>query len=113
MNAAHPLTTTLPLRTFADAIGWTARKVESKIERGAWREGEQFVYDPDGEIHIIIEGYEGWVRSGQGSKRERRVSKSGSTTAANDVGSDYPGAPRRPTWIAPPGSGVKSPRRLT
>ncbi len=34
----HPHLETLPIRTFAAAVGWSLRKCESKIERKAWKE---------------------------------------------------------------------------
>lgn len=76
----------LPAAAFASLVGWTIRKVQSKIERQTWIENVHFRYDPDGEIHVHLPGYKLWVQSGTGSKRGRQASRSGLTIAASAAG---------------------------
>src|SRR5690625_7556004 len=82
-----------PLTTFAGIVGWSRRKVDSKIRRQEWSENVHYRYDPDGEIHINIREYCRWVESGPGSKRERRQSKSGSTGTVSAFGKRSTGNP--------------------
>ncbi|WP_228276811.1 hypothetical protein [Marinobacter sp. JSM 1782161] len=49
-----------------------------KIKEGKWIEGEQYVYDPDGQIWVSIVGFKKWLLSSsqQGSVRMVKASKS-------------------------------------
>jgi hypothetical protein len=51
----------LTIDKFAEASGYTAEAVRSKIKRGDWLQGEVFIKAPDGRIHIDTEGYYRWL----------------------------------------------------
>lgn len=46
---------------FSAESGYTARAIETKIDRGVWVEGRQFKRAPDGRILIDKVGYVQWV----------------------------------------------------
>lgn len=48
---------------FVDETGYTARAVETKIQRGVWLEGKHYRRAPDGSILMDMEGYEKWVEN--------------------------------------------------
>jgi hypothetical protein len=52
---------------FAEATGYSADAVRSKIKRGDWLEGQVFVKAPDGRILIDQEGYLRWATSKEAS----------------------------------------------
>ena len=56
----------LPLKTFCRLYDYSISKVRSKIRRGVWQENQVWLYDPDGEKHIIIEGYKAWLNPQSG-----------------------------------------------
>ncbi|WP_245929109.1 hypothetical protein [Agarilytica rhodophyticola] len=87
---------TLPIGQFAKMLGWTRRKVESKIHR-VWIEKKHYHYDPDGEIHINLAEYNNWTKSGPGSKRGKNQSKSGSAGKARESGKHSTGIQPLPT----------------
>ncbi|ABM32902.1 excisionase [Paracidovorax citrulli] len=41
--------------------GYTDRAVETKIHRGVWVEGKEYVRAPDGNVLIDMEGYNRWA----------------------------------------------------
>lgn len=41
--------------------GISKKAVERKIQRGAWLEGKEFIYDPDGLVLVDREGYKRWA----------------------------------------------------
>lgn len=41
--------------------GYSARALESKIQRGDWAEEREYVRAPDGRILVDIVGYEKWA----------------------------------------------------
>jgi hypothetical protein len=48
----------------AEAVtGLTAAAIRTKIQRGIWLEGRQFV-KRDGRVMIDLEGYERWAKTG-------------------------------------------------
>lgn len=55
---------TLPLAKFCELNGYTEGAIRQKIHLGKWAEGIEYCKDPDGKIHVIIEGYNRWVASG-------------------------------------------------
>lgn len=58
----------LPLEQFCKITGHTPSQIRTRICRSQWAEGEHYYKDPMGHIHIILRGYERWVRSGVASK---------------------------------------------
>lgn len=46
---------------FVDETGYTARAVETKIQRGVWMEGREYRRAPDGNILIDMVMFERWV----------------------------------------------------
>ncbi len=52
---------TLIAKRFEEVYGVTVRAVEGKINRKTWTEGVEYLRDPDGKIHVIIEGYDKWL----------------------------------------------------
>lgn len=50
------------------ATGLTQKAMELKIERGEWKEDEQWIFK-DGRRYIDLRGYETWVESGKGRKK--------------------------------------------
>lgn len=46
--------------------GLSKPAIRTKIARGVWVEGRQFVRAPDGHVMIDMKGYELWVASAQG-----------------------------------------------
>lgn len=52
------------LQLAAVILGKTTKALERKIERGVLVEGRHY-YRRDGGIHIDIEAYETWVRTGK------------------------------------------------
>lgn len=64
---------------FYEITGVTKRAIEGKIQRGSWVLGEQYRYDPDGNIQVSLTGWNEWVESSQRvSGRGRQTSRSGS-----------------------------------
>ena len=43
--------------------GYTVQAMQTKISRGVWIEGRQWVRAPDNRILIDLEGYEKWAAS--------------------------------------------------
>jgi len=43
--------------------GLTQPAIRTKISRGVWLEGREYVRAPDGHVMIDIKGYEQWVAS--------------------------------------------------
>lgn len=48
---------------FVEETGYTARAVETKIQRGVWLEGKLYRRAPDGSILMDMEGFEKWVEN--------------------------------------------------
>jgi hypothetical protein len=48
-------------RLFAQITGYTVDAVTTKVKRGVWLEGHEFVKAPDGNILIDLKGYEKWA----------------------------------------------------
>lgn len=46
---------------FAEETGYTERAVETKISRGVWLEGYEYIRAPDGAVLVDMVGYEKWV----------------------------------------------------
>ena len=77
---------------FYELTGVTKRAVEGKIERGkqgkpsGWVLGEQYRYDPDGNVQVSLTGWNEWVENSQRvSGRGRPTSRSGSCGTENAV----------------------------
>jgi len=49
------------LPKFEELTGYTVKAIESKIDKGIWREGKEFRRAPDGRILVDLEGYQRWV----------------------------------------------------
>jgi hypothetical protein len=54
---------TMLLPEFCKQAGYTANAARCKIKRGDWRENVVWRKSPDGRIHIILKGYDNWVKS--------------------------------------------------
>ncbi|MDA3921350.1 MAG: hypothetical protein PF501_11835 [Salinisphaera sp.] len=48
--------------------GYSKRAIETKIDRGVWVEGREYIRAPDRRILIDLEGYEKWVQHQAASK---------------------------------------------
>lgn len=46
---------------FAELTGYTERAVQTKVQRGVWIEGKEYVLAPDNNILIDMEGYNRWA----------------------------------------------------
>lgn len=46
---------------FAELTGYTDRAVQTKVQRGVWVEGKEYVLAPDNNILIDMEGYNRWA----------------------------------------------------
>lgn len=62
----QPLPPPLPiylvqLSAFERGTGYSSDAVQKKIKRGEWREGEHFIYAPDGHILMDLRGYHAWA----------------------------------------------------
>lgn len=55
---------TIPLA--ATMTGYTPSAMRTKITRGYWVEGREYVRAPDGHVLIDMRGYERWVSQGKG-----------------------------------------------
>lgn len=45
----------------AARTGYTEEAILTKVKRGVWLEGKEFVRAPDGNVLIDMEGYERWA----------------------------------------------------
>jgi hypothetical protein len=45
----------------AARTGYTVEAIETKIKRGVWLEGKEFIRAPDGAVLVDMEGYERWA----------------------------------------------------
>ena len=52
----------------AEETGYTKRAIESKIDRGIWLEGREYIRAPDNRILIDREGVEAWAAHQAGSR---------------------------------------------
>lgn len=87
---------------FEVLTGTTKRAVEGKIRRGTWTLGEQYRYDPDGNLQVSIKGWNEWVANSQRvSGRGRPTSKSGSCGKGGDASKRSRGHQRRQTSNGP------------
>ena len=46
---------------FEAMTGYTVEAIQTKIKRGVWLEGREFVHAPDGNILLDLEGYYLWA----------------------------------------------------
>jgi len=51
----------LRIKKFCELTGWTESAVQTKISRGVWLNGREYVKALDGNIVISIQGYEAWI----------------------------------------------------
>lgn len=65
----------------AELTGYSTRAIQTKIDRGVWVEGRQWIRAPDGRILIDMDGYEEWATSDIKASR-RAMEGSGSTSRA-------------------------------
>lgn len=49
------------INKFAELTGYTDRAIQTKIQRGVWVEGKEYVHAPDNNILIDMEGYNRWA----------------------------------------------------
>lgn len=49
------------LQKFEQLTGYSPDAVHSKIKRGDWLEGHEFVRAPDGNVLVNLEGYYRWA----------------------------------------------------
>lgn len=45
----------------ADLTGFTVEAIETKVKRGVWLEGKEYIRAPDKSVLIDMEGYERWA----------------------------------------------------
>lgn len=45
----------------AAATGYSEEAISTKVKRGVWLEGREYVRAPDGSILVDLEGYERWA----------------------------------------------------
>lgn len=55
--------TLVTLKKFCSDSGYTEAQVRGKIAKGRWRLGREFTKTEDGNILIIMEGFEAWALS--------------------------------------------------
>lgn len=48
-------------KVFEAITGYTEEAVSTKIKRGIWLEGKEYIRAPDGNILIILEGFYRWA----------------------------------------------------
>lgn len=72
---------------FSEVTGYTEEAVRSKIKRGDWLEGREFLVAPDRRNLMDLEAYEKWVL-GQAASEPPPTdqSRSTSTTAGHGAG---------------------------
>jgi len=63
MNSAAVRYTTIG--KFSELTGYTEDAIRSKIKRGDWPRGHEWVKAPDGRILIDVVGYNAWVEQDQ------------------------------------------------
>lgn len=49
------------LATAQAATGYTIEAIQTKIKRGVWLEGYEYIRAPDGNVLVDLVGYERWV----------------------------------------------------
>jgi len=49
------------IRQFSRESGYSESAIRTKTQRNIWKEGEVWLYAPDGHKLIIVEGYNKWV----------------------------------------------------
>lgn len=63
----------LDKRAFSALFHVSIPTIDEKNRDGKWIEGEQFVRDPDGRIHILLFGYQQWVMSKWQQQKSSKV----------------------------------------
>ena len=58
----------------AELTGYSKRAIETKIERGVWVEGREWVKAPDGRRMVNMKGVMRWVESAAASRSARTQS---------------------------------------
>jgi hypothetical protein len=51
------------IAVFEAITGYTAEAVHTKVKRGVWREGQEYVRAPDGNILVRMKGFYRWAES--------------------------------------------------
>lgn len=51
----------IKIKKFCELTGWTVNAINTKISRGVWLNGREYVKAPDGNIVVSIKGYEKWI----------------------------------------------------
>ena len=57
-------------KVFEALTGYTEEAVHTKIKRGVWLEGEEYIRAPDGNILISVEGFYRWAEGQRGARSE-------------------------------------------
>ena len=52
------------IKKAAQETGYTETAIRSKVDKGIWKEGAEWVRAPDGRILVNLVGYERWVEMG-------------------------------------------------
>lgn len=65
----------LTIDKFSEVSGYTKEAIRSKIKRGQWLEGREWMKAPDGRNLINMEGYEQWVEGQERVPQVGRVSR--------------------------------------
>ena len=63
---APPVARYVKIDLAAQRTGYSASAIRSKMDKGVWLEGREFIKAPDGERLVDMEGYEQWVLRGRG-----------------------------------------------
>lgn len=65
----------LTIDKFSAESGYSKEAIRSKIKRGQWLEGREWIKAPDGRNLISMEGFERWVEGQASVPRVTRVSR--------------------------------------
>jgi hypothetical protein len=63
--AAEPIARYVKIDLAARRTGYTPSAIRTKMDKGVWIEGREFIKAPDGERLVDMQGYEEWVRRGK------------------------------------------------
>ena len=83
----------MTISRFCNEAGYSEEAVRSKIKRGQWQQGREYVKAPDNRILISIKGYEEWVSSKAFAKHQTVPSKLTSITKVPAAAKGYPSSP--------------------
>jgi hypothetical protein len=76
------------INKFSELTGWTVGAIQSKIKRGDWLQGKQYIKAPDGSILISLNGYEQWAKMKASARPQKQVMKSPLHIGVNDAANE-------------------------